>query len=273
MYHLLTHEGHTLPEDMSSGLIAQEILVYENEKSQDIKHVIDDQHQHARIMVLGENDAASFWEGILKDLEGLAPEGTTLEINGYGKVMYTNIQEVIKSHLTSTALAVGLIGLVMVLLFKSVSMGLIGVLPLILTVMMNFALMSAFNIAVDVGTTIIASIAFGIGIDYSIHFLSTLNRLKASGQADLEKRILAASHIVGMPILINSLTLAGGFLVLTASSFQVLQVLGLFISMTMLLSALNALVLIPLAYYLWHRRLGLDLISSGKKKRSNLDQL
>jgi hypothetical protein len=43
--------------------------------------------------------------------------------------------------------------------------------------------------------------------------------------------------------------------------------------MTMLLSALNALVLIPLAYYLWHRRLGLDLITNGKKKRSNLDQL
>jgi predicted RND superfamily exporter protein len=62
--------------------------------------------------------------------------------------------------------------------------------------------------------------------------------------------MLAASHIVGIPILINSLTLADGFLVLTASSFQVLQVLGLFISMTMLLSALNALELIPLAYYL-----------------------
>jgi len=254
MYDLLTNEGHALPDDMSEGLIAQEILVYENEESQDIKHVIDDQHRHARIMVLGESDAASFWKGILKDLEGMAPEGTTLEINGYGKVMYTNIEEVIQSHLTSTALAVGLIGLVMVLLFKSIQMGLIGILPLILTVMMNFALMSALNIAVDVGTTIIASIAFGIGIDYSIHFLSSLKRLKESGQTDLKEMILEASQKVGMPILINSLTLAGGFLVLTASSFQVLQVLGLFISMTMLLSAFNAIILIPLAYYLLHRK-------------------
>jgi len=263
MYNLLTNEGHRLPEDMSEGLIAQEILVYENEESQAIKHVIDDQHQHARIMVLGESDAASFWKEILKDLESMAPEGTTLEINGYGKVMYTNIEEVIKSHLTSTVLAVGLIGLVMILLFKSIQMGLIGILPLILTVMINFALMSALNIAVDVGTTIIASIAFGIGIDYSIHFLSTLKRLKESGQTDLEKMILEASQIVGMPILINSLTLAGGFLVLTVSSFQVLQVLGLFISMTMLLSAFNALILIPLAYYLWHRQPDVVEINTG----------
>jgi hypothetical protein len=253
MYNLLTAEGHKLPEDFSDQLIAQEILVYENERSQDIKHVIDDQHRHARLIVLGESDAASFWEPILRDIEDLTPTGTRIEINGYGKVMFTNIEEVIKTNISSTIIALALISIIMIALFKSVKLGVIGIFPLVLTVLMNYAIMSLLGVAVDVGTTIVASIAFGIGIDYSIHFLSAVEKQAKAGERDLIKIIQNVAKTVGLPIVINSLTLAGGFLVLASSNFLVLQLLGLFISMTMLISALNALVLIPLFYYLWHR--------------------
>jgi predicted RND superfamily exporter protein len=118
---------------------------------------------------------------------------------------------------------------------------------------MNYAAMAATGVAVDVGTTIIASIAFGIGIDYSIHFLSSIERQVKAGEKDLIMIMQKATKTVGIPIVINSLTLAGGFLVLLASNFLVLQLLGLFIAMTMLISAFNALVLIPLLYFLWHR--------------------
>ncbi|KZZ72683.1 hypothetical protein A3766_06775, partial [Oleiphilus sp. HI0132] len=253
MYNLLTHEGHMLPEDFNEQLIAQEILVYENERSQDIKHVIDDQHRHARLIVLGESDAASFWGPVLDDIEALTPAGTSLENNGYGKVMFTNIEEVIKTNISSTIIALSLISLVMIFLFKSVMNGVIGIIPLVLTVLMNYAAMAASGVAVDVGTTIIASIAFGIGIDYSIHFLSSIERQVKAGEKDLIVIMQNATKTVGIPIVINSLTLAGGFLVLLASNFLVLQLLGLFIAMTMMISAFNALVLIPLCYYLWHR--------------------
>lgn len=253
MYDLLTDEGHALPKELDSQLIAQLILVYENERSQDIKHVIDDQHRHARLIVLGESDAASFWEPILDDIEELTPAGTKLEINGYGKVMFSNIEEVIKTNISSTALALVLITVVMILLFKSVTHGIIGILPLVLTVLMNYALMSVMGVAVDVGTTIIASIAFGIGIDYSIHFLSSIERQRKQGEGDLTKVMTNSTRTVGLPIMLNSLTLAGGFLVLVTSNFMVLKLLGLFIAVTMLISAFNALVLIPLIYSLWHR--------------------
>ena len=253
MYNLLTNEGHKLPEDFSGQLIAQEILVYENERSQEIKHVIDDQHRHVRLIVLGESDAASFWEPILSDIEALTPASTRLEINGYGKVMFTNIKEVIKTNISSTLIALVFISILMTLLFKAIQLGVIGILPLVLTVLMNYAIMSMLGIAVDVGTTIVASIAFGIGIDYSIHFLSCVEKQAQAGERDLIMILKHATKTVGLPIAINSLTLAGGFLVLVASNFLVLQLLGLFISMTMLISAFNALVLIPLLYFLWHR--------------------
>ncbi len=254
MYDLLTHNGHQLPEGFDRQLIAQEILVYENENSQDIKHVIDDQHRHARLIVLGKSDAASFWGPILADIEARTPTGSQLEISGYGKVMFTNIEAVIKTNISSTVIALSLIALVMIVLFKSVTTGVIAVFPLVLTVLMNYACMSALGVAVDVGTTIIASIAFGIGIDYSIHFLAAIERKVKAGEKDLRKIMHATTRQVGLPIVINSLTLAVGFLVLLASNFLVLQLLGLFIAMTMLISAFNALVLIPLLYYLWHRK-------------------
>lgn len=254
MYDLLTFEGHALPEDYDAQLIAQLLLVYDNERSQDIKNVIDDLHRHARFIVLGESDAASFWAPILNDVQGMEPTGTTLEINGYGKVMFSNIEEVIKTNISSTALALVLIGLVMIVLFKSFSLGVIGILPLILTVVMNYAVMSALGISVDVGTTIIASIAFGIGIDYSIHYLSEIQRQQKQ-HALASEAFIASAKIVGLPIVVNSLTLAGGFLVLALSDFMVIKLLGIFISMTMLLSAVNALITIPCL---------MQLVASGK---------
>lgn len=244
MYDLLTLEGHLLPEDYNEQLIAQLLLVYDNERSQDIKNAIDDQHRHARIIVLGESDAASFWEPILSDIESMTPDGAQIEINGYGKVMFSNIEEVIKTNISSTVIALGLIGLVMIMLFKSLSLGLIGIAPLILTVVMNYAVMASWGISVDVGTTIIASIAFGIGIDYSIHYLSEIQRQRKKLSLS-EDAVIASASIVGVPIVVNSLTLAGGFLVLALSDFMVIKLLGIFISMTMLLSAINALITIP----------------------------
>ncbi len=245
MYDLLTFEGHRLPESFDAQLVAQEILVYENERSQDIKSVIDDQHRHLRLIVLGKSDAASFWGPVLAQIEAMTPTGTSLQISGYGKVMFSNIEEVITTNITSTMLALGLIALVMIILFKSFSIGLLGVLPLVLTVILNYAVMAVSGIAVDVGTTIIAAIAFGIGIDYSIHLLSAIASNRHASDSDTLKSILEASKKVAMPIMINSITLAAGFLVLVASDFLVIQLLGVFIAMTMLISAVNALILIP----------------------------
>lgn len=252
MYNLLTDEGHKLPDDLSSQLIAQEILVYENERSQEIKNVIDDLHRHARIIVFGEQDSASYWSEIISDIKSLKPANVSLEINGYGKVVYSNLEEVIKTNITSTFIALIFITLIISVLFKSLIIGLIGVIPLILTVLTNYSLMALSNTPVDVGTTIIASIAFGIGIDYSIHLISKIKEQQKSN-INYNAHISKSMAKVGVPILINSFTLAGGFLVLTASNFMVLKLLGLFIAITMVISAIYTLTIIPILLYFLQR--------------------
>ncbi|NVK38504.1 MAG: MMPL family transporter [Gammaproteobacteria bacterium] len=127
-------------------------------------------------------------------------------------------------------------------IFRSPSIGLVVPLPLILTLLGVFTIMALTGTNLDIGTSIIAAISFGIGIDYSIHIIAAL---KASSAGSRMARIQEALNKCAKPILINTLALGFGFLVLTLSGYQALINLGYFISITMFLSAIFSLLVLP----------------------------
>ncbi len=76
----------------------------------------------------------------------------------------------------------------------------------------------------------------------AIHTIAALRLSKGQDHAEL---VANALQYCGKPILINTLALGFGFLVLTLSGYQALVNLGYFISLTMLFSALFALLVLP----------------------------
>src|SRR5690606_92440 len=135
-----------------------------------------------------------------------------------------------------------LIALLVIVILRSVRMGLLALLPLIFTVVGVFTLMALTGTDLDIGTSIIAVICLGIGIDYALHTIAALRSNHGETQAE---RVAQALEYSCQPILINTLALGFGFLVLTLSGYQALVNLGYFISLTMLFSALFALLVLP----------------------------
>jgi predicted RND superfamily exporter protein len=148
---------------------------------------------------------------------------------------------VMKSQVISILVSVLIVLLVVALSNKSLAAGLIAALPLSIAVMGNFAVMGFFGITLNVATALIASLAVGVGIDYTIHFIETFKREYKDG-GDYLRRTFATS---GKAILINAVSVGAGFCVFVFSQFRIMAQSGAFIALSMAVSAIVSLTVVP----------------------------
>ena len=153
------------------------------------------------------------------------------------------------SQWRSLLLSICLVALLLILQLRSIPMGIIACLPIMLTVLINFSTMAIAGIALDVATTMIASVAVGTGVDYSIHFANRFRRAREQTDS-LEEALKQTLSQVGTAIMANALSVALGFMVLMLSSTVTIIQFGGLTALTMVVSAILALVFLPAIYAL-----------------------
>ena len=158
-------------------------------------------------------------------------------------------RQVVNSQIISLFISLVLVFMIIAFSNRSVTAGLIGIVPLSISILINFAVMGFLGIKLNLGTSMIASLAVGIGIDYTIHYMESFKRenpgsvfTDTSKQRDFLERTFAVS---GKAIIINALSVGAGFAVLLFSSFNMLRDFGLLIALTMIVSAIVSLTVIP----------------------------
>lgn len=172
------------------------------------------------------------------------PEGYTLEATGSAQMEHRMTDMILSSQITSLALSLFSVFLIIALSFKSVWAGLLGAVPLLFCILLNYMTMGFFEINLDFITSIIASVAVGVGIDYTIHFMTTYKeeRSKTNNVVEVTKATFRKS---GRGIITNALAVGLGFLVLTLSKFVVLRYIGILIAIVMFTSSFLAMTIIP----------------------------
>ncbi|MDC7823582.1 MMPL family transporter [Pseudomonas sp. BLCC-B13] len=238
-------EQYRLPDDISASLLAQYYLLYENANGRDLFDVVDRRFQSGRVLAILHTDRSSevgaLMRGALDYAREVLPAGMSVRVSGYGEVLVATTDAVVWGQVNSILSSPALIVLMVMAMFHSVRLGFVALLPLLFTLVGISALMALSGTDLDIGTSIIAAISFGIGIDYAIHVIAAMRHSPGSAQQATQ---YALRH-TGKPILINTLALGLGFLVLCLSGYQSLVNLGIFISLTMLFSALFALLVLP----------------------------
>ncbi|SIQ55246.1 RND family transporter [Aquipseudomonas alcaligenes] len=238
-------EQYRLPDDISASLLAQYYLLYENANGRDLFDVVDRRFQSGRVLAILHTDRSSEVGALMRDALDYArevlPVGMTVRVSGYGEVLVATTDAVVWGQVNSILSSPALIVLMVMAMFHSVRLGFVALLPLLFTLVGISALMALSGTDLDIGTSIIAAISFGIGIDYAIHVIAAMRHSPGTAQQATQ---YALRH-TGKPILINTLALGLGFLVLCLSGYQSLVNLGIFISLTMLFSALFALLVLP----------------------------
>jgi len=198
------------------------------------------------------------------DLEKLAVKPVHIEARQTGMpAIFSKIdRELVLSQVESLLFSLGLVFLLIVLQFRSLKAGLLGVVPIVVTVATELGVMAYAGIALDAFLVMIAAVAVGIGIDYTIHVMSRY-RAETGAGVDPEQAIANTLRSSGRAIILNAATVTFGFLVFLGGSLVPLRNFGLLVAITMVVSALAALTLLPALMLLVKLRLRPGTAPSG----------
>jgi predicted RND superfamily exporter protein len=166
-------------------------------------------------------------------------------------VMYNNmLQSLFRSQILTLGIVLLGIGIMLLMLFRSISLSIIGIIPNLLAVGIVLGIMGLMDISLDVMTITIAAITMGIAIDNSIHYIYRFKDEFASNE-DYSETLHLCHGTVGRAILNTSITIIFGFSILVLSNFLPTIYFGVFTGLAMFIALLSVLALLPKLITLW----------------------
>jgi predicted RND superfamily exporter protein len=189
--------------------------------------------------------------GLEKDL-GLEPEA--FQVSGL-VVLYNNmLQSLFSSQIMSLGVVMLGIGLMLLILFRSLRLAVIGIAPNLLAAAIILGVMGWARIPLDIMTITIASITLGIAVDNSIHYIYRF-RSEIERVGDYVETLHYCHANIGRAIFYTAITIIAGFSILVLSNFLPTIYFGVFTALGMAMALLASLTLLP-RLILWLRPFG-----------------
>ena len=166
-------------------------------------------------------------------------------------ILYNNMLEsLFKSQILTLGVVFGIIMLMFVVLFRSLSLAVIGMFPNLIGAFFVLGLMGWSGIPLDMMTITIAAISIGIAVDNTIHYI---HRFKAEykKRGDYTQAMYACHDTIARAMYFTSITIIAGFSVLVLSNFMPSIYFGVFTSLAMFVALLANLTLLPVMLLLF----------------------
>ncbi len=163
---------------------------------------------------------------------------------GTGLIVDKNAAYVRRNLLQGLGLAMLIVSLIMVLLFRDWRMLIISLIPNLFPLLLAGALLGFLGIELEAGVSIVFAVVFGIAVDDTIHFLSKFKLARNKG-LDVEEALRITFLETGKAICLTTIVLFFGFLVMLFSIHPPSVVVGLLISLTLFSALIGDLLLIP----------------------------
>ncbi len=215
-----------------------------------LSNFVDKTGRYARITTFMKDINVSKMERIESDLQKeidrLFPsQKTTVTFTGKALGFLKGTPFLIDNLITSLSLAVLVVAIIMLLLFRSVKMVVVSLIPNLLPLLVTAGLMGYLGIPLKPSTILVFSIAFGISVDDTIHFLAKYRQELRLKSHTVKQCVYRSLRETGVSMFYTSIVLFFGFLVFTASGFGGTIALGGLISVTLLVAMVTNLVLLP----------------------------
>jgi predicted RND superfamily exporter protein len=237
---------YRIPQDRD--VIAQEFLLFENSRADDLLRIVDSQFKKTRITVKTSwVDAVvckDFIEDINYQLRNVFKDEVEITITGLIALLARTVSAAIYSMAKSYLVALMAITLMMILLMGGMKVGLLSMVPNLFPIIITMGLMGYMDIPLDITSLMIGSIALGIVVDDTVHFMYNFQKFynrRGDPYYAVQKTLLG----VGRALVITSLVLATGFFILMCSSLKNFLNFGLFTGLTVLIALLADFFLMP----------------------------
>ncbi len=242
------NQKYHVPPD-SSELAAQYLLLYSfSGAPDDFASFITSDYRQAHIRIQMKNDSSADAGKIIALIRANAPQwfpSDKIEFAGTAYTSTTFSDLVITGQIQSLLLALSLIFILCLLMFRNLKDAALSMLPVSLAVIVIYGVMGLFGIALEIGTAVTGSMALGIGIDFAIHYLYRYRfyNIEKSSHAEV---VTACNEDTGRAIAFNALVVIGGFLVLLTANLYPQVKLGALVASSMLICYLATCYLFPI---------------------------
>jgi len=168
----------------------------------------------------------------------------SVELNGQ-TIMFAYMQrDVTDTLIESITLAVILISLIMLLIFKRVKMLPVFIIPNILPIALVVGVMGYLGIDIDMGVAIAGAIIIGVAVDDTIHFMVKYIEARKRGDS-LEDALKYVMSYAGGAIIFTTIVLSLAFLVFIFSEFNPNYHFGIVTTSALIIAAIVDLVALP----------------------------
>ena len=212
---------------------------------------LDDWYRNDGIrLVARTNDLTVEDAALLREFVDDHPELRTL--NGT-PILYDELSRLtVKSQVQSLGLALVLVFVMLLVVFKSFRAAIIGLLPIVITVFGIMGCLSITGYHLNMVTATLSAVAVGVGVDYAIHLISGIQYFRAQG-LELDIALESALRTVSRPVMASAFGLSIGMSVMFLSPLYVHMQVATIMWVSMMISSFGALALIPLFYRNGHK--------------------
>ncbi len=217
---------YKIPE--SQDLVSQLLLLYENSGGKDAEFWMDYDYRILRLQVgINEFKAAEVERelGVIGNLVAdifpgskFGMVGTSIEgavVNNY----------IARGQVKTFIIALLVIGLLMIIVFRSVKAGLIGLIPNLMPVFVIGGVMGYCNLPLDMMSMTIVPMLMGIAVDDSIHFVNHM-KLEIERGIGYDEAVHRTFRTVGKALFMTSFILIVTFGMYISSDVNMYKVLG-----------------------------------------------
>jgi predicted RND superfamily exporter protein len=231
----------------NQNLIAQYLLLYSLSLPQgmEINDKMDINEQKLRITAqVNIVDTSKDLEMINYVQEWWSKTPYSATVQGQTAMFAYMQSDVTDTLIYSLSLAIVLVSLVMLFIFKRVKLLWVFILPNILPVMLVVGLMGWIGINIDIGVAIAGAIIIGVAVDDTIHFLVKYFDARKRGLG-LEDSFDEVLRYAGKAILFTTLILSVAFSLFAFSTFTPNQNFGIVTASALIIAFVVDLLLLP----------------------------
>lgn len=252
---------YELPTSQEQNFIASYAKnAFKSGKKDIMKSYISKDGQTARITTfmkdIGTGKMEVVENKLMKKINEVFPSDRyKVTITGKAYVFEKGTKYLLDNLVMSLLLAIFIIAVLMVLMFRSFKMVVVSLIPNLLPLMITAGLMGYFGIPLKPSTILVFSIAFGLSVDDTIHFLAQYRQELTKTNWKIKKSIYATLKEAGVSMFYTSVVLFAGFSVFMISSFGGTKALGGLVGMTLLFGMLSNLMLLPALVLTFNKKL------------------
>lgn len=174
-----------------------------------------------------------------------SPEQYKVSLTGHSLVFLKSNDYLLSNLYESLLIAILLIAIVGMVLFRSIPIILLSKLPCLIPLALTAGIMGYFGIYFKPTTILIFSITFGIASDGTVYFLTRYRQELYNNGLTPSQAVTQSIFGTGLSMIYTAVILFCGFIIFAASSFGGTAAMGVMVSITLLVAMCTNLILLP----------------------------